>query len=162
MLLKKEVRRNLEKGREWAAGGREGGTVVCFLSPRPPPPTTSPSWTKLSPSCFCFSASYNRTKTPQHLFRAGAPALTLTQCGNLTKSRSLSTPSFPCEQWRCITRWTLNSITFYKPTGLSLFSLWDNQKTNTLLAMRLWTSYLIPLMDHQNESMYSFFLSPMK
>lgn len=30
MLLKKEVRRNLEKGREWAAGGGGGGNVVCF------------------------------------------------------------------------------------------------------------------------------------
>ena len=30
MLLKKEVHKNLEKGREWAAGGRVGGSVVCF------------------------------------------------------------------------------------------------------------------------------------
>lgn len=30
MLLKSEVRRNLERGREWAAGGGVGGQVVCF------------------------------------------------------------------------------------------------------------------------------------
>lgn len=61
MLLKKEVLSNLEKGREWAAGGGVGEVLFASRSPWPPT-TTSARWTKLSPSCFFFSASYTGLK----------------------------------------------------------------------------------------------------
>lgn len=133
MLLKKEVHKNLEKGRQWAASRRSKWKPLASLSPKPPT-TTLPTWT-ISPY-FCFSASYSWAEICHYHW------LTIRPLTGLSLSRSC----FPCEEWRYTRKQSLNLVTFIIPT------ITRSSETD----MWLGATYLTPLIDHQGQSHPSF------
>lgn len=151
MPLKREVHRNLEKGREWAAGGVGGNTVCVSVSLDPTP---LPLLHQANAILFLLSAPYSRAGVCQHW--GLALQLHQTRCRILSKPFPLQT-LFPIWTVKVYNQVISKFNYFPKVTGLSLIPLGDDQKTSPLLAKWCWASHLTPLKDHPNESQFSLF-----
>lgn len=126
MPLKKEVRRNLEKGREWAAGGVGGNIVYVSVSLDPTPlPLLHPANSIL----FLLSASCSRAGVCQH---CGLELqLHQTRCRVLSKPFPLQT-LFPIPTVKVYNQVILRSITtFLRSLGCHSFR-WETTRKQAL------------------------------
>lgn len=138
MLLKKEVHKNLEKGKQWAASRRskwKSCWLLCLLNPLPP--LSLPRLSYLLISAFLpLTAGLKYVNIITDLLV------------DLSRSLSLSRPCFPCEEWRYTRRQSLSLV-----TSIVHWTVTHSSETD----MWLGATSLTPVIDHQGQSQPSLF-----